>query len=557
MTSAQHIAAERTAAGKRQAARMLRAAPTRPSSSIARIEALALLTRGVESLASPLALTLGPRNGFIINERSRNECEVLTDSSTIARRVIGLPGRGNNLGAMMLRKMALELHERLGDGIATATVMVRAMLREAHRLIAAGANPAQVAQGIRLAVAVVQKALEAQARPLADLDDLFALALGATGDAEVSQVLAQIFDVMGECATVIIKHVPRPGLDHEYIRGGKWDGYIPARSLLPEGEAGLILHNPLIVLADEDLTSVEQVQPMLELALAEPEKPPLLVIARSISGAALTMLTANHLRGVLTVGMLVLSSGSALVLADLEDMAALTGGQVLSQVTGSLARDIQPHAFGRAQQATLAANGVTLAGGSGSPVAIQRRVAEVRAELKRASRGENSEWEFLRVRLARLSGGIGVLKLGTHTEQEFEIKKEQVTKALRVLEAAYDGGLVPGGGTAFLACLPALDTARAACRHEDEIYGVSLVEAALKAPFLQIVRNQGEIHPPLALDTVQRAGSGYGFDALHGDYASLEERHILDCLRVTQGVLEAATSLAAMLITTDTIVFSV
>ena len=161
------------------------------------------------------------------------------------------------------------------------------------------------------------------------------------------------------------------------------------------------------------------------------------------------------------------------------------------------------------------------------------------------------------MRLARLAGGIGVLKLGTHTEQEFEIKKEQAAKALRVLEAAYDGGLVPGGGTALLACLPALEAARASCRHEDEIYGVSLVEAALQAPFLQIVRNHGEIHPPLALDAVQRAGSGYGFDALRGDYAPLAERRILDCLKVTQGALEAATSLAVMLITTDTIIFTV
>lgn len=556
MTLAQRIAADHTSAGRRQAARVRRAATGRPS-SITKSEALALLVRGVESLATPLALTLGPRNGFVINERSRSECEILSDSSTIARRVIGLPGRGDNLGAMMLRKMALELHERFGDGIATAAVMVRAMLREANRLIAAGANPALMARGIRLAVAAVQDALAARSRPVAGLDDLFALALGATGDAEVSEILAQMFEVMGECATVIIKQVPRPGLDHEYIRGGKWDGYIPARALLPECEAGLILHHPLIVLADEDLTSVEQVQPMLELVLAEPEKPPLLLIARSISGAALTMLTANHLRGVLTVGMLVLSSGSTLVHADLMDVAVLTGGQVLSQVTGSLARDIQPRAFGRAQQATLSANGVTLAGGAGLPIAIKQRIAEIRVELKQSSRGEDSAWEFLRMRLARLAGGIGVLKLGAHTEQEFEIKKEQVTKALRVLEAAYDGGLVPGGGTAFLACLPALEAARAACRHEDEIYGVSLVEAALEAPFLQIVRNYGEIHPPLALDAVRRAGSGYGFDALHGDYAPLAERHILDCLKVTQGALEAATSLAAMLITTDTIVFTV
>jgi chaperonin GroEL len=519
--------------------------------------ALALLSRGVETLAAPLALTLGPENGHVLNARSRNECEILTDSSTIARRVIHLPGRGSNLGAMALRKMALELHDRFGDGTATAAVMVRAMLREANRLVTAGANPALIMRGVRLAVDAALAALEAQARPVAGEDELVALVKGVTGDAALSEILGQMFDTMGEFATVITQDMPKPCLDYEYIRGGKWDGYIPARLLIPEGEAALILHNPLIVLADEELTSMEQVQPALELALAEPEKPPLLIIARSIADAALTMLTANHMRGVLTIGLFVLSSGATLIHDDLEDIAALTGGQVLSEITGSLACNIELRHFGRAEQVMLAENSVTIAGGRGAPGAIQQRITRARAELKHTPRAENGDWDFLRVRLARLTGGIGVLKLGAYTEQELEIKKEQVRKALRVLDAAYDSGLVPGGGAAFLACLPALCAAREACRHEDETYGVSLVESALKAPFLQIVRNHGAIHPPLALDVVQRLGPGYGFDALRGDYARMEERHILDCLSVTRGVLEAAASLATMLVTTDTIVFSV
>jgi len=258
----------------------------------------------------------------------------------------------------------------------------------------------------------------------------------------------------------------------------------------------------------------------------------------------------------LTVGMLVLSSGATLIHEDMQDIAALTGGQVFSQITGSLLRNLHLDSFGRAQQAILTGNGVTIAGGSGSQQAVQQRITQVRAELKQVARGKNSEWDHLHLRLARLTGGIGVLKLGTFTEQEREIKKEQVGKVLRVLEAAYEGGLVPGGGAALLACLPAVGAARTACRHEDETYGVSLLEAALTAPFLQIVCNHGEVHPPLALDTVQRLGPGYGFDALRGDYALMAERHILDCLSITQGVLAAATSVSTMLITTDTIVFN-
>ena len=391
---------------------------------------------------------------------------------------------------------------------------------------------------------------------LAGEDELVALATSVTGDTQLGALLGQMFDVMGEHATVITQDIPRVCLDHDYIRGGKWDGYIPARQLVPEGEVSLILHNPLIVMTDEDLTNVAQVQPLLELALAEPEKAPLLILARSISGDALTMLTANHVRGVLSIGMFVLSSGVAQIPVDLEDMAALTGGQLLSPITGTGLHSIQPRHFGRARQAVLSANSVTIASGAGTPSVVQQRIAGVRAELKRVSRSSDGMWELLRVRLARLTGGIGVLKLGTQTERELETKKEQVSKALRVLELAYDGGLVPGGGVAFLACLPALESARAACRHEDETYGVAILAAALQAPFLQIVSNHGEVHPPLALDTVQRLGQGYGFDVLRGDYARMDERHILDCLRVTCGVLGAATSLATMLITTDTLVFT-
>ncbi len=517
---------------------------------------LALLYKGVATLAAPLALTLGPAKGVIVNERSRGEAEILSDSSTIARRMVQLPGRGSNMGAMMLRKMVLEMHDRYGDGAAMTAVMARSMLREGIRMTAAGANPVLMMHGVEHAVRVVERALAAQAHPVMDLDEVTSLATAVVGDPELGEVLGQMFDTLGEHATVLTDEAPVAQLDHEYIRGGKWDGYIPSHLLVPEGNAGLILNNPLILLADEELKTLDQVQPALELALADEDKPPLLILARGISDIALATLITNHVRGVLTVGMLVLSSGLLNIHDDLADIAILTGGQVLSDVTGRSAQRMQPEYFGRARRVVLSSNGVVCADGAGDKQAIKQRIAEVRAELKLVSRSHDSNWDTLRVRLARLSGGVGVLKLGAYTDQEREIKKEQVKKALRALEAAYDGGLVPGGGAAFLACIPALCEARDASQHEDERYGVALVEAALKAPFLQIVRNYGKIHPPLALDAVQRLGPGYGFDVLRGDYACMAERRILDSLSVMCGVLNAATSLATMIMTTNTIIFS-
>jgi chaperonin GroEL len=517
---------------------------------------LATLYRGFATLTATLALTFGPAKGVIVNERSKGEAELLTDSSTIARRVIQLPGRGNNMGAMMLRKMVLEMHDRYGDGAAIAAIMARAMVREGIKMVAAGANPVLMMRGIEHAVKITERELVRQAHPVGDLDELIALATTVVGDAELGQMLGQMFDTLGEHATVLIDDIPTSHLDHEYIRGGKWDGYIPSHLLVPEGSAGLILNNPLIVLADEELKILDQVQPMLELALADADKSPLLILARTISDMALATLITNHVRGVLTVGMLILSSGTLQIHDDLADIAALTGGQVLSNVTGRSSRNMQAAFFGRARRAIVSSNGVVLADGVGDKVAIKQRIAEVRTELKQASRSSDSGWDALRVRLARLSGGIGVLKLGVYIEQEREIKKEHVKKALRALEAAYDEGLVPGGGAAYLACLPALCEAYASCQHEDETYGVAAVEAALKAPFLQIVRNHGNVHPPLALDTIQQLGPGYGFDALHGDYAYMRERRILDSLSVTRGALSAACSLAAMMITTNTIIFT-
>lgn len=530
---------------------------TAEQSLVSSTHVLAILYRGVATLAAPLALTLGPAQGIIVHERSKGEAEILTDSSTIARRVLQLPDRGSNMGAMLLRKMVLEMHDRYGDGAAMTAVMARAMLREGVKMVAAGANPVLMMRGIERAISVAERELASQAHPIADLDELIALATAVVGDAQLGEMLGQMFDTLGEHATVLTEDIPTHHLDHEYIRGGKWDGYIPSHLLIPEGNAGLILNNPLILLVDEELKTLDQVQPTLELALAAVDKPPLLVLARGIADMALATLITNHVRGVLTVGMLVLSSGIMQIHDDLADIAALTGGQVLSDVTGRSSQNIQPEFFGRARRVVLSSNGVVIADGAGEKQAIKQRIAEVRAELKLVSRSNDSSWDSLRVRLARLSGGIGVLKLGAYMEQEREIKKEQVKKALRALEAAYDGGLVPGGGAAYLACLPALCKARTMCQYEDEMYGIAAVEAALKAPFLQIVRNHGNIHPPVALDAVQRLEPGYGFDALHGDYACMSERKILDSLSVTRGALRAASSLAALIMTTNTIVFTV
>ncbi len=517
-------------------------------------EALMVLRRGFEKLATPLASTLGPSQRFVINEITPSEIELLADTGTIATRFIELKVRGENVGAMMLRNMVMQLHQNYGDGAATATVLAREMLRDGTRLLAAGINPAILRQGIERGIAIARQELKKQALPV-DRPEMFTgVATGVTGDPALGKLLGEMLDMLGEQPGLIVGENEAPTIDREYIAGGQWVAIPGERLLIPEGSAGLELHRPLIMVIDEDLKELDQVQKALELVVSLPEKPPLLIVTREASGAALEALILNHIRGILTVGIALLRSGVLLYHEDMGDVAALTGAQVLSQETGRAPRAMQLNFFGRARKATMTRNSLTIIDGAGEGQAVRKRTAEVRAQIKNIEDKNGGEWQRLHARLGRLAGGIGVIKIGAYSERERDAKKEQVQKALRALEELHEAGAVPGGGVAYLQCIPAVLAASRACTSSDEAAGIALVATALEAPFTQIVRNYGKIYPPLALEEVHRLGPGYGFDGLRGEYACMVERGILDSARVAQAALEAAGSLAVMAITTDSIV---
>lgn len=519
-------------------------------------QALPFLSRGFARLARALTRTLGPAPRLVLNTSlaDRNEIECLLDSATIATRLIELPDRRENVGAMALRGMVQQIHEHYGDGAATAAVLAHEMVRGGLKLIAAGFNPALLRRGLERGIPVAIQALAAQAQSVEDEEMLARLACGVTGtNEELGRILGEIFATLGENTSLLVEEQPAPFLDRAYLAGGQWAAAPGSYLLIPDGKAALELQQPLILLSDDNLETVAQVQPALELALSLPDKPPLLVIARHVLGEALNTLMANHTRGVLTVGIALLQTGVKMITDDLGDLARLTGGQVMARELGQPPERIKLEYLGRARKVVLTRKNLLIVDGAGDPRQVRERIAQVRAQLKRLPRGED-EWQKQRLRLGRLSGGIGVVKLGASSERERTFLREQVERATLVLDLILEEGAVPGGGVAYLNCIEAVESAARTCTHPDEAAGMRLIAQALPGPFVQIVRNHGRFSPSLVLDEARRRGPDYGFDARDGEIAPLAERGILDGLAVARAALESAASLAAMLLTVDALI---
>jgi chaperonin GroEL len=515
--------------------------------------ALVRLTSGFDQLASLMAVTLGPRQGRVLNARGRGSVEVLSDAGTIARRVVEIPDRGRNTGAMILRNLAWRMHEQYGDGAATAAVLARAMVREAHKRIEGGIDPVLIRSGLELAVPVAVSALTAQAEPAAGQAALAAVANAITGDPELGDVLGELADILGPGAALTIEEFPVPYLDREYVEGAFWRAHPAARAMIPEGQAEVVLERPMIAIADQDLTEVDDVRLALEFAAQPGDRRPLLIVPAKIGDRALSAVSLNHARGTVTALVALLGSIGTANADDRGDLAVLTDGTVLGNALGRPPRRLTRDDLGAARRAVLSRDSLTIVGGAGGTDAIAERRAVLQRRLSGLAPSEE-EAKRLRSRIARLSGGIGILKLGARTKPDLAHRRELAEKAFRVLTGMLVDGVVPGGGVAYLGCVLAVRAARDACAVPGQVHGVEVLLAALEAPFKQIVRNHGLVHPPLALEEARRLGCGFGFDAMTGEYADVRERGILDSARVAQGALQAATSSAISVLTTGTVV---
>jgi chaperonin GroEL len=514
-------------------------------------EAGTRLKRGFDQLADLLALTLGPTQGEIVSHNpAGTELERLSDAATIARRIMQLPDRGEDVGAMLLRNLVWRVHQRVGDGCATTAVLAQAIFHEAHRAVAAGANPMTLRRGLREATTAALNALEAQARPIAGEADLIRVAQSVTTEPDLSLVLGEMFALLGPDAHVTVEDYMAPYLEREYLEGGRWKGRLASRLLITDPKRKrAVLSNCPVILFDGEIETLEALRPMVEL-LARLEHDKLALIARKIKGEALQALVANHQQENLEVVAAELIRPGDKGAADLEDLAALTGAQVLGTIPGESLRRISPKALGRAQRVEADTNEtLSVVGDASQNIVLREQVATLRRRLDALPVSETEAQEALRQRLARLTGSSGVLKIGAYTKHERSVRRQKAEKALRALPFALREGVVPGGGVGYLNCIPAVEAM--SVTDTEEQWSHRIIANALEAPFRRIVRNTGRAEPGALLAEARRRGAGFGYNAIADEVVDMRASGILDAAGILRVALETAVSGAVMALTTD------
>lgn len=494
---------------------------------------------GFVKMADLVARTLGPQAGAIWQLGSDGAPEAIGSAADLARHVIELSDRRESTGAMMLRHLVHRVDERYGDGCASAAVLARELVRGGARLLAAGVDAVALRRGVEDGCALACQELERQARPAASAADLAGLADSASGDATIGALVGELFDMVGEDGAVVVNEHSGTDLDREYVRGGRWSAHAAARLIDSEAMSVQALQAPLVAVTDTFLDHAAQVRPLLEAALSVGDMP-LLIVCRALQAQALQTVVSNLAAGRHSVAAVVPESTGDELSEDLDDIALLTGAVVLGAVPGWRPEDATPDVLGRANRAVLHSARLLLIGGGGDRDARQSRVAQLRARLLAAEPLEPDQRRRMRLRLGRLAGGVGVLLVGGSSEPELAMRRYLAERAVRAVELAHAEGTVPGGGAAYLACLPAI---RRAIESDDSqrAVGLRLLASALEAPMRQLVINSGREAGPV-LARVLGNSPGSGFDLRHGCVRPMATAGVVDSLPAARGALQAAVS---------------
>ncbi len=509
------------------------------------------LKRGFDTLAQALAVTLGPTQGIVLSDsENHSKPELLNDAATIARRILALPHRSEDVGAMLLRNLVWRMQLKAGDGCAITAVLAYSILSQAHRYKAAGANAMLLQRGLRRAAEAAIERLQEMAQPVRDEEDLIGVAETITAEPELSLILGEMFDILGPEAYVTIEDYVAPYLEREYQEGGRWTGRLVSPYLITEpASRQAVLTGGAVALFAGPVADLEQVQPLLELAAGTKARR-LVLIAHEIKGAALTTLVANHQQKKVQAIAVELRRPADKRRTDFEDLAALTGAEILTPELGRSLSTIKADELGLARRVEADADSLVVVGDPQHSGAVRRQIETLRARLA-GLEPDDEAVEELRFRLARLSGHVATLKLGAYTKSGRDTLRQKATKALRALPLALREGVVAGGGVAYLEAIPAVKTVPAVA---EEAWGVEILARALEEPFRRIVANAGVDSPAVMVAEVRRRGAGFGYDALQGRVVNMAEAGILDAVGVLRLALQTAVSGAAMALTTETIV---
>jgi chaperonin GroEL len=506
------------------------------------------LKRGFDQLCDLVAVTLGPTQGIILSKHeTRTAPEIISDAATIVRRIIAVPDRAQDVGAMLARNLVWRQHLRAGDGCAIAAIIAQKILDEGQRLVTAGHNPMMLRRGIDRASQVAVKALREMARP-SKTEELTQLAQTITNDETLSIVLAEIFTKLGADAHVSIEEYLAPYIEREFYEGGRWNGKLVSPYLITDtARRRAIIQDCHVVLYNGEVKSVDDVRRILEIVL-DTKWHHVALIAREISGMALTTLVLNHQQSKIKVIAAELREIESKRKNDFDDLAALTGATVLSPELGRPLEKIEPDDLGASPRIEADADELIVVGGEGDAESIKKQASLIRARIDMLKETDD-EIKDSRFRLARLGGQIAKLMIGANTEAERDLIRQKAEKAIRALPMAMREGVVPGGGVAYLNCIPAVR----GFDSNDPIAN-EIIARALQEPMRRLLSNAGIDAPTAVIAQAQQRGAGFGCDAMSGDIVAMSEAGILDSAGVLREALQTAVSGAMMALTTDTIV---
>ena len=507
--------------------------------------------RGVNILADAVRVTLGPKGRNVVLDKSFGAPTVTKDGVSVAKE-IELKDKFENMGAQMLKEVASKTSDVAGDGTTTATVLAQSMLREGFKAVAAGMNPMDLKRGIDKAVIATVKELHNMSKPCADHKEIAQVGtVSANSDESIGSIIAESMEKVGKEGVITVEEGKTLDNELEVVEGMQFDrGYLSPYFINDQDAMQTNMENPLILIHDKKISNIRDMLPVLE-ATAKASRP-LLVIAEDVDGEALATLVVNNIRGIVKVCAVKAPGFGDRRKAMLQDLAILTGGQVISEEVGMSLESCSLDDLGSAKRVQVTKENTTVIDGGGSKDDIEGRVNQVRVQIEEAT--SDYDKEKMQERVAKLAGGVAVIKVGAATEIEMKEKKARVEDALHSTRAAVEEGVVPGGGVAYVRCLDALDDVKG--DNTDQDVGIDIVKRAVEEPLRQIVNNAGEEGSVVLNNVVAKKGN-YGYNATTGEYGDMIEMGILDPTKVTRAALQNAASISGLMITTEAMVAEV
>ncbi|MCA1472597.1 chaperonin GroEL [Bradyrhizobium sp. IC3195] len=512
-------------------------------------EARERMLQGVDTLANAVKVTLGPKGRNVVLEKSFGAPRITKDGVTVAKE-IELEDKFENMGAQMVREVASKTSDLAGDGTTTATVLAQAIVKEGAKAVAAGMNPMDLKRGVDLAVDAIVADLKSHAKKITSNDEIAQVGtISANGDTEIGRFLADAMQKVGNEGVITVEEAKSLHTELEVVEGMQFDrGYISPYFVTNAEKMKAELEDPYVLIHEKKLSGLQTVLPLLEQVVQSGK--PLLIIAEEVEGEALATLVVNRLRGGLKVAAVKAPGFGDRRKAMLEDIAILTGGTVISEDLGIKLENVTVKMLGRAKKVVIEKENTTIVDGAGAKKDIEARSQQIRAQIEETT--SDYDREKLQERLAKLAGGVAVIRVGGATEVEVKERKDRVDDALHATRAAVEEGILPGGGVALLRALKALDGVKTA--NVDQKAGVDIVRRAIQVPARQIVQNAGEDGSVVVGKLLENQTYTWGFNAATGEYQDLVQAGVIDPAKVVRTALQDAASVASLLITTEALV---